>query len=135
MTFDGRPMDRFTLPRSALTPSVVLDAAEHLLEIEGECYPEDPRAFFAPLLDAIERYAQATPGCELAAKFRLGYVNSAAVMGFRRVFVRLDEMARSGKPVRGFWEYDADDDTALELFADLAHALHAIDLVERSIAA
>jgi hypothetical protein len=76
-------MQKFHSPRTALTPEVSLDPARGTLRIAGECYPEDPRIFFGPLLAALGDHLTRLPE-RLEATLQLSYVNSASTMWLRR---------------------------------------------------
>jgi len=77
-----------------LTPEIVFDSAGGLLTMQGECYPENPVAFFAPLLVEMQRFLAASAPRTISADFRLRYVNSASSRVLRRVLVLLDAFPR-----------------------------------------
>lgn len=126
-------MRQFHSPRTPLTPEVALDPERSTLRIVGECYPEDPTVFFGPLLAAVRSDTEAPPS-HLDVALRLSYVNSASAIWLRRILVELDALASAGTPVNVTWEYDQEDDIALELGQDLAHRLVALSFVEQPIA-
>ena len=122
----------FSCQATTLTPSVWLDAEGRALRIEGECYPENPAAFFRPLVEALDA-VRLEAGPSLEVRCRLTYVNSASLAWFRRILAWLDANSREGGELRVVWEYDEGDDGALELAYDLTSGLPHVDLVEQRL--
>jgi len=127
----------FSCHATSLTPSVLLDARERKLRIEGECYPENPAAFFEPLVAALQAaHVEAAPAFEV--RCRLTYVNSASLAWLRRILTWLDRGSGGGGErgeLRVVWEYDEEDDGAAELAQDLTSGLHHVELVEEHFSA
>jgi hypothetical protein len=128
-------MRTFHSPRSPLTPEVTLDPARGSLRISGECYPEDPGVFFGPLLASLWPAPAGARPARLETTLRLSYVNSASTMWLRRLLSVLDTLAAEGTAVVVSWEYDPEDDVALELGQDLTYELRHLLVTERPIAA
>ena len=114
-------------PATELSPEVMFDPACGLLSMEGECYPENAVAFFAPLL--AEMKCALTVGTQkaISAAFRLRYVNSASSRALRRVLVLLDTFAREGGHVVVRWHHEQDDEVSEELGKELIADLHFIE--------
>ena len=108
---------------TTVTPHVTFEPDRGLLVMTGECYPENPTPFFAPIFGAIEGHFRRTTLREFEARFRLSYVNSASTKALRRLFGLLHAMTDHGVLVSIAWEHDPDDDTAVELGEDLAAGL------------
>jgi len=119
-------MTTLELPRTAFTPEVTFRYEAGTLAMSGECYPENPAAFFGPLMAAIERHFRAGGGETFDATFRLSYVNSASTKALRRILGILDAMGEHGTIVAVTWEHEVDDDMSSELGEDLAAGLHFI---------
>jgi hypothetical protein len=113
-------MSPLKLPATSVTPQVTFEPDRGFLSMTGECYPENPTPFFAPVLGAVEGHFRRTTLREFEARFRLSYVNSASTKALRRLFGLLHAMAEHGLVVSVAWEHDPDDDTAVELGEDLA---------------
>jgi hypothetical protein len=109
---------RFELARTAVTPHVLLDAAQGTLVMQGDCYPENPPLYFGPFLEALDGFL-GSGAPSVSAAFRLRYVNSAATKVLSRVIARLERAAERGADVRVSWHCDADDEGMRELFGDL----------------
>jgi len=110
-----------------LTPSVLLDERRGILRIEGECYPKNPAAFFAPLVAAITAMCRLDSLPEIEVHLHLTYVNRASIAWLRRILVYLDEQARRGPALR---KYEDEDDSAREMAEDLISGLRHTDLTE-----
>jgi hypothetical protein len=126
-------MTSFKMDRTASTPSIELSAGEHLLTFEGDCYPEDPVLFFAPLAEALVRHLGQAQPLEFRASFRLRYVNSASTKALRRLFGYLDQAGRRGTSVRVLWVHDRDDDESPELVDILAGDLDFVDVAVQAV--
>lgn len=122
-------MSSFRLARSTTTPLVVLDPGSSRLVFEGDCYPENPVAFFAPIFQAVEAHILGVRPGRFVADFRLRYVNSASTVTLQRLFALLDGAGRAGALVRIHWVHDVDDDVNEELGHDLARACRHAEVV------
>jgi len=113
-------MNLLEIPRTPVTPAVHFAPEQNLLRFEGDCYPENPRLFFAPLLEALDGHLDRANPPEFVADFHLRYVNSASTVALRRLFLRLDRLGQQGGRVLVRWRHDPDDDVNEELGRDLA---------------
>lgn len=126
-------MSPIELPPTTLTPSVVFRPEAGTLSLVGECYPENPTAFFGPIFAALERHFRSAPPGEFELRCELAYVNSASTKALRRMFGLLDAMGQHGTRVRAVWVHEPGDETMIELGQDLAAGLHFVDYVEEEI--
>jgi hypothetical protein len=120
-------MRPLALRQTTVTPEVSFQPDQGLLVMMGECYPENPSLFFAPILGAVEAHFRASRLHAFEARFRLTYVNSASAKALRRLFGVMNAMAEHGVAVAVTWQHDALDDAAVELGDDLASGLMRID--------
>nr|WP_320131781.1 DUF1987 domain-containing protein [uncultured Holophaga sp.] len=123
-------MRTFHSPATSMTPEVTLLGAEHRLSIAGECYPENPLIFFAPLFQALKDHLDDLGSGSFTATIHLKYVNSAATKAFRQIFKLLDAAATTGASVTVEWVFDAEDDALQELGQDLAEDMGFLDYRE-----
>ena len=103
------------------TPSVTLDPGNEIFEISGRSLPEDVAAFYEPILDWLDRYAD-----EALAKtvfnFKLVYFNTASSKLILDILLKLEEMYEGGKDITIKWHYPEDDEDmeeAGEEYADI----------------
>lgn len=103
------------------TPSVTFDVANEIFEISGRSLPEDVAAFYEPILDWIDRYAEEATG-KTVFNFKLVYFNTASSKMILDILLKLEEMYESGKDVLIHWHFPDDDEDmeeAGEEYADI----------------
>src|ERR1039458_8236255 len=90
-------MDNFILQETEDTPKIVFDPAKNIFEISESSHPENPIAFFKPILSWIEEYAK-NPNPLTEVSFKLDYFNSSSAKYFLNV-LRSFEQIRKINPV------------------------------------
>jgi hypothetical protein len=93
--------------QNEITPAVILNQDIGRFEISGWSYPEDAISFYAPVLDWLNRYAQA-PNFYTNFHFKFNYYNTASAKQIFRIISTLEEVARKSK-VKVIWHYEPDD--------------------------
>lgn len=91
------------------TPGVILDAENEIFEISGRSLPEDVAAFYAPILEWLEDYAE-DPNDSTVFNFKLTYFNTASSKMILDVLLQLEEMVEEGHDVKIIWHYPDDDE-------------------------
>lgn len=90
-------------------PSVILDASAGKFEMSGRSLPEDVSAFYKPILDWMDEYAEnANP--KTVFDFKLTYFNTASSKIILDILMKLEEMSNDGKEVLIKWHYPSDDE-------------------------
>ena len=103
------------------TPQVILDKEEGLLEISGRSLPEDVVAFYDPILEWLDDYAE-DPSEKTAFDFKLEYFNTASSKLILDILLKLEDMADEGLDVLVRWHFPDDDEDmeeAGEEYADI----------------
>ncbi len=103
------------------TPSVILDKENEIFEISGRSLPEDVAAFYEPILDWLDLYAE-EPLNETIFNFKLEYFNTASSKLLLDVLLKLEDMYADQKTVLVKWHYPDDDEDmeeAGEEYADI----------------
>ena len=105
------------------TPNVVLDASSDppVLEISGRSLPEDVTAFYDPILEWLDEYAERIDK-KTVMDFKLSYFNTASSKLLLDVLLKLEDMYDNGKDVLVRWHYPDDDEDmeeAGEEYADI----------------
>jgi len=103
------------------TPSVTLDAQNEIFEISGRSLPEDVAAFYEPILDWLDRYAE-SPNAKTVFNFKLVYFNTASSKLILDILLKLEEMHEDGKEILIKWHFPEDDEDmeeAGEEYADI----------------
>lgn len=111
-------MDRIRIEPTERSPAVDFDFAAGRLRLEGESYPEDSAAFFAPLLNAVRDWLKANPGVPISLDISMAYFNSSSAKALMNLFQALEEAAVAGRTVIVNWHYHVDDDTMQEFGED-----------------
>ncbi|MBO7142759.1 MAG: DUF1987 domain-containing protein [Bacteroidales bacterium] len=103
------------------TPKVILDADNNTFEISGRSLPEDVVAFYDPILEWLDEYAQ-NPLDKTVFNFKLEYFNTASSKLLLDVLLKLEDMYDAGHDVLVKWHYPDDDEDmeeAGEEYADI----------------
>jgi len=105
------------------TPKVILDANPDnpIFEISGRSLPEDVVAFYEPILEWLDEYAQG-PLPKTVFDFKLEYFNTASSKLLLDVLLKLEDMYDDGNDILVRWHYPDDDEDmeeAGEEYADI----------------
>jgi hypothetical protein len=103
------------------TPNVILDKDNGIFEISGRSLPEDVAAFYEPILDWLEAYAE-DPLEKTIFNFKLEYFNTASSKLLLDVLLKLEDMYDDGKDILVRWHFPDDDEDmeeAGEEYADI----------------
>ncbi len=103
------------------TPTVILDADNDIFEISGRSLPEDVTAFYEPILNWLDDYAN-SPNAKTVFTFKLVYFNTASSKLLLDILMKLEQMHEDGKEVLIRWFYPEDDEDmqeAGEEYADI----------------
>lgn len=103
------------------TPTVILDVENEIFEISGRSLPEDVTAFYEPMLDWLDRYAESASS-KTVFNFKLVYFNTASSKLILDILLKLEEMYEAGKDIVIKWHYPEDDEDmeeAGEEYADI----------------
>jgi hypothetical protein len=116
-------MQAIKIPGSDDTPKVILDAnAENpVFEISGRSLPEDVVAFYDPILEWLDEYAQ-KPLKKTVFNFKLEYFNTASSKLLLDILLKLEDMHQDGADILVRWHFPDDDEDmeeAGEEYADI----------------
>lgn len=103
------------------TPNVILDANNEIFEISGRSLPEDVTAFYEPILNWLDEYAQ-NPNPKTIFTFKLEYFNTASSKLLLDILMRSEHMLEDGADIKIRWCYPDDDEDmqeAGEEYADI----------------
>jgi hypothetical protein len=103
------------------TPKIILDAENEMMEISGRSLPEDVSAFYEPVLNWLNDYAE-NPNKKTIFNFKLTYFNTASSKLLLDILMKLEEMHENGNDVLIRWHYPEDDEDmeeAGEEYADI----------------
>jgi hypothetical protein len=114
---------KISIEGSFSTPSLVYDAANFELRIEGRIIPEDPEICFLPLHEWVDKF-ELSEQKEVTVTLLLFYYNTSSSKRLVELFKRLDELNNNGKAVTINWEYEEDDEDCLDDGADYKKMLN-----------
>ena len=103
------------------TPRIILDAENEIMEISGRSLPEDVSAFYEPVLNWLNEYAE-NPNKKTIFNFKLTYFNTASSKLLLDILMKLEEMHERNNDVLIRWHYPEDDEDmeeAGEEYADI----------------
>ncbi len=114
-------MEVLRVEGSGYTPKVVLDPASNTFEISGRSLPEDVSAFYSPIIEWINNYAQ-SPNKKTVFEFKLTYYNTASSKLLLNIMSKLEDIVADDNEVLIKWYYPEDDEDleeAGEEYADI----------------
>ncbi len=114
-------MEALRVEGSGYTPKVVLDPASNTFEISGRSLPEDVSAFYSPIIEWINNYAQ-SPNKKTVFEFKLTYYNTASSKLLLNIMSKLEDIVADDNEVLIKWYYPEDDEDleeAGEEYADI----------------
>ena len=86
------------------TPKIVFDTENHLYEISGRSLPEDVLAFYQPVLEWFDSFAESSIN-QMKLLIKLEYFNTASSKILLDIFMKLEEMKENGKNITLDWYY------------------------------
>ena len=113
-------MQDLFIPATAETPEVKFLFSENQLHIQGESYPENAMAFYAPLRSSLQTYLDQLPAqASVEAHFSLKYFNSSSTKLLRSLISLLNDTACGDRDITAYWYHDPEDDMMMEFGHDL----------------
>jgi len=93
------------------TPQVTLDASPEnpFMEISGRSLPEDVVAFYDPILEWLDEYAE-NPLEKTILNIKLEYFNTASSKLLLDILLKLEDMHDAGQDVLVRWHFPDDDE-------------------------
>ncbi len=120
-------MDSLKIKATNHTPDVDFNAENNVLEIKGECYPENVAEFSAPLFSWVEEYLKQIENQAVTMNIELAYFNSSTSRMLLDFFLRFEkEVVSNGKNITINWIYDADNDSAEEFGEEFQEDLESL---------
>lgn len=101
------------IPATKSSPKVSFTRDDSVLMIAGECYPENPFAFFEPIFHWLRAELPRMETLHLQVK--VPYMNSSSIKCMLDLLEVIADHGDHGCRARVTWHYDEDNDRALEL--------------------
>jgi len=121
------PVENMFIPAMERSPEVDFRFLENRLSLRGEAYPEDPAAFFGPLLKRLSAHCEAIRGQELQVEFRLDYFNTSSAKALMNMIQILENAVRAGTRVTLRWCFQKDDEVMREFGEDFSMELEHVN--------
>jgi hypothetical protein len=119
------------------TPEINFDPADGVMHIKGRCIPDDPDAFWLPILNWFESYMM-NPFEVTTFKINLEYFNIASSKRILFLLYKLNELADAKKEVSVEWLHRENDEDMFEVGQDYAYMVRVpfkfIEFVEPDLA-
>lgn len=106
-------------PEDITLPSINLNPDEGIFRIQGRSTPDNPAAFFNPVLDFMERY-KLNPGNKNELHIYLEYFNTSTSKYLFDIFTLFSEIHKAGNEVTVYWYYIEHDYDMMETGKDFA---------------
>lgn len=105
------------------------------LSISGRSLPENAELFYKPIIEWVERYADAGAPETTVLTIELEYFNSSSVKQILTLLLKLEELHKQeAKEVQVVWSYNQDDELMemkgreMESIVDLPFSMQAFSL-------
>lgn len=112
-------MENLFIAATATSPEIDFRFDENVLSLRGESYPENAAAFYAPVIERLNRWLKACENDAITVEVTLTYFNSSSTKMLFNVFDALERAASAGNEVQVNWYRDAEDETILEFGEEL----------------
>jgi len=120
-------MKTLIIEETKYTPYIKLDQENGVLELKGKSYPENTFEFYKPIMDWLEEYFDGNEKDNTVVNMEIIYFNSSSSKLFFDFFDLLDEMHSKGKKIEVNWQYDKDNEAALEAGEDFKDDFEDLD--------
>lgn len=118
-------MAKINIEKTELTPSVLLDEVEGLIEIKGDSLPENTQEFYSPLMNGLKEYFQ-NPQSKTTVNLEITYFNSSSSKLFFDFFDLLEASSSSCEIVVN-WIYDEENESMEEAGEDFKEDFESLN--------
>lgn len=115
-------MEKLLVEGTVTTPDINFDPISGEMTISGRSIPEQPRAFWSPILSWFFAYS-ADPASITTFTIDMEYFNNASAKQLMFLFSRINEIHESNYPISVKWLYDENDQEMKEAGLDFASLL------------
>ena len=112
-------MESLKIEKTKYTLGIDLDPVSGKLEFAGESYPENARAFFAPVFIWLDEFLKSSPA-NVHTELSLDYLNTSSTKCLLDILEVLDRFRSGGGSVNVVWYYSKDDEDTLTMGQDIA---------------
>jgi hypothetical protein len=112
-------VDKLKIERTKYTLAIDLDPVSGKLQFAGESYPENARAFFAPVFSWLDEYFKANPA-NVEAELSLDYLNTSSTKCLLDILEVFERFRTGGGGINVTWYYSKDDEDTLTMGQEIA---------------
>lgn len=105
-------MARFALNKTKITPAVILDEQNGLIELSGRSLPENTSMFYTPVLDWIDQYVK-KPNSDTTVNLKFEYFDSSTSRCLVDMFRKFEGIKQGGRKLKINWFYEEEDEMML----------------------
>ncbi|MEI7290764.1 MULTISPECIES: DUF1987 domain-containing protein [Paraburkholderia] len=127
-------MENLFIAATATSPEIDFRFDQQWLSLRGESYPENAAAFYAPIIEQLNAWLDASTAATITVEVTLTYFNSSSTKMLFSVFDALDRAASAGNQVQVNWYRDEEDETILEFGEELQTDFTAIQFNDCPVA-
>jgi hypothetical protein len=105
-------MDSIKIQKTNQTPQITLESG--FIEISGRSIPEDPVAFYRPVMDWLVKYSTDAAG-KTTINLRFEYINTSSSKALHNILKVLNDAYDDSHKMELNWYYEVGDDDMFEL--------------------
>jgi hypothetical protein len=108
-------MESLVIEETKSTPSVNFNPNTHILQINGQSYPENAFKFYEPVLAWTDLYLDTLgESSNTMMELHLPYINTSSTKCFMMLLEKLDEAYQAGKSISIRWFCNEDNESEYE---------------------
>ena len=119
-------MENLKLEATKYTPEINLNT-DGTVSLVGKSYPENTFEFYAPVMDWLEKYFEASPVNTTVINMEIIYFNSSSSKLFFDFFDLLEENSSDNK-IEINWIYDEENESAEEAGEDFIEDFEELNI-------
>lgn len=127
-------MNSLKIDATRYTPEISFNVEDNVLELKGECFPENITKFSAPLFSWLADYLKQLDNQAVTVNIDLAYFNSSTSKMLLDLFDKLEaEVVNNSKNITVNWIYEADNEAIEEYGEEFKEDLDMLtfNLVEK----
>ena len=116
-------MENLRLEATPITPFVLFNTDNGVLELRGRSSPDNSLGFYSPIFKFIDYYLE-KPVERLKINVNLEYFNTSSLKCIFQMLKKLSDISKGGTEIEVNWFYEEEDEDMLETGEDIADLLN-----------
>jgi len=122
-------MENLLIKATNYTPEIGLDAQTNILNIKGKSYPENSFAFYAPVIEWVDKYLHLPSTQKVILNLEIEYMNSSSLKAYFDLLDVIEVSSDEKKlDIEIYWIFDADNDIAEETGEDFMEDFQSLNI-------